>query len=150
MRQLARISLIAAALLALPAAAWAQAASPVGAWKTIDDKTGKPKALVRISEEGGVLTGRIEKLFRAPSEDQNPTCARCEGARKDQPIVGMTILTGLKKEGDDYTGGQILDPADGKTYKTKASLADNGSKLEVRAYIGAPMFGRTQTWLREP
>lgn len=149
MRHLIKASLIAASLLALPAAAFAQATSPVGAWKTIDDKTGKPKALVRITEEGGVLTGKIEKLFREPSEEQNPKCVKCDGARKDQPIIGMTILSGLKKEGNDYTGGEILDPAAGKTYKSKATLADNGSKLEVRGYIGAPMFGRTQTWQRD-
>lgn len=149
MRQLIQAGIIAAAMLALPTAAWAQNASPVGAWKTIDDKTGKPKALVRISEEGGVLTGKIEKLYRDPSEEQNPTCVKCSDARKDQPIIGMTILSGLKKDGDEYTGGEILDPAAGKTYKSKASLTDNGNKLEVRGYIGAPMFGRTQTWQRE-
>ena len=149
MRQLIQASLIAATLFTLPAAAWAQATSPVGAWKTIDDKTGKPKALVRITEEGGVLTGKIEKLYRAPSEEQNPTCSKCSDTRKDQPIVGMTILSGLKKDGNDYSGGEILDPAAGKTYKSKATLIDNGSKLEVRGYIGAPMFGRTQTWQRE-
>ena len=149
MRQLIQAGIIAAAMLALPTAAWAQNASPVGAWKTIDDKTGKPKALVRISEEGGVLTGKIEKLYRDPSEEQNPTCVKCSDARKDQPIIGMTILSGLKKDGDEYTGGEILDPAAGKTYKSKASLPDNGNKLEVRGYIGAPMFGRTQTWQRE-
>ena len=149
MRQMTRVGLIAAALFALPAAAWAQAASPVGAWKTIDDKTGKPKALVRITEEGGVLTGKIEKLFRPADQDQNPKCTSCEGARKDQPIIGMTILSGLKKDGNEYTGGEILDPAKGKTYKSKLTLKDNGSKLDVRGYIGAPMFGRTQTWLRD-
>jgi len=150
MRHLMRASLTIAAMLALPAAALAQATSPVGHWKTIDDKTGKPKALVSITEDGGVLTGKIEKLFRAPSEEQNPTCAKCEGARKDQPIIGMTILSGLKKDGSDYTGGEIVDPASGKTYKSKATLTDNGSKLDVRGYVGAPMFGRTQTWVREP
>lgn len=149
MRHLMPVGLIAAALLALPVAAMAQNASPVGAWKTIDDKTGKPKALVRITEEGGVLTGKIEKLYREPSEEQNPKCVKCSDARKDQPIIGMTILSGLKKDGNEYTGGEILDPAAGKTYKSKASLADNGSKLEVRGYVGAPMFGRTQTWQRE-
>lgn len=149
MRHSLKLALIAAAL-AMPAAAWAQAASPVGAWKTIDDKSGKPKALIRITEEGGVLTGKIEKLYRAPSEDQNPVCTKCEGARKDQPLIGMTILSGLKKDGDEYTGGEILDPAAGKIYKSKASVADNGNKLEVRGYVGAPMFGRTQTWVREP
>ena len=149
MRHLIPTGLIAAAMLALPAAAWAQNTSPVGAWKTIDDKTGKPKALVRITEEGGVLTGKIEKLYRDPSEDQNPKCVKCSDARKDQPIIGMTILSGLKKDGNEYTGGEILDPAAGKTYKSKASLTDNGNKLEVRGYVGAPMFGRTQTWQRE-
>ena len=147
MRQLMKAGLIAM-MFAMPAA-WAQNASPVGMWKTIDDETGKPKSLVRITEENGVLTGKIEKLFRPADQDQNPKCTACEGARKDQPIIGMTILSGLKKDGNEYTGGEILDPSKGKTYKSKAALKDNGSKLEVRGYIGAPMFGRSQTWVRE-
>jgi uncharacterized protein (DUF2147 family) len=135
-------------MFAMPAA-WAQNASPAGVWKTIDDETGKPKSLVRITEENGVLSGKVEKLFRPADQDQNPKCTACEGARKDQPIIGMTILSGLKKDGNEYTGGEILDPAKGKTYKSKLTLKDNGSKLDVRGYIGAPMFGRTQTWVRE-
>lgn len=152
MRQFKQAGVIAAAFaaFALSSGALAQNASPVGTWKTIDDETGKPKALVRITEEGGVLTGKIEKLFRPAGEDQNPKCVKCSDARKDQPIIGMTILSGLKKEGNDYTGGEILDPAAGKTYKSKATLKDNGAKLEVRGYVGAPMFGRSQTWVREP
>ena len=147
MRQLMKAGLIAM-MFAMPAA-WAQNASPAGVWKTIDDETGKPKSLVRITEENGVLTGKIEKLFRPADQDQNPKCTACEGARKDQPIIGMTILSGLKKDGNEYTGGEILDPSKGKTYKSKAALKDNGRKLEVRGYIGAPMFGRSQTWVRE-
>ena len=147
MRKLIGASLIAM-MVAVPAA-MAQNASPAGTWKTIDDETGKPKSLVRITEEGGVLTGKIEKLFRPADQDQNPKCTNCEGARKDQPIIGMTILSGLKKDGNEYTGGEIMDPSKGKTYKSKAQLKDNGSKLEVRGYIGAPMFGRSQTWVRE-
>ncbi|MGH8854502.1 MAG: DUF2147 domain-containing protein [Telluria sp.] len=147
MRQLMKAGLIAV-MFAMPAA-WAQNASPAGAWKTIDDETGKPKSVVRITEDNGVLTGKIEKLFRPADQDQNPKCTACEGARKDQPLIGMTILSGLKKDGNEYTGGEILDPAKGKTYKSKAKLQDNGSKLEVRGYIGAPMFGRSQTWVRE-
>ena len=148
MRHLKKAALIAT-MLAMPLVAMAQNASPVGVWKTIDDETGKPKSLVRITEENGILTGRIEKLFRPAGQDQNPKCTACEGARKDQPIIGMTILSGLKKDGDEYTGGEILDPSKGKTYRSKATLKDNGSKLEVRGYIGAPMFGRSQTWVRE-
>lgn len=147
MRQLMKAGLIAM-MFAMPAA-WAQNASPAGVWKTIDDETGKPKSLVRITEENGVLSGKIEKLFRPADQDQNPKCTACEGARKDQPIIGMTILSGLKKDGNEYSGGEILDPAKGKTYKSKLTLKDNGSKLDVRGYIGAPMFGRTQTWVRE-
>lgn len=123
---------------------------PSGLWKTIDDKTGKAKALVRITEVNGELQGKIEKLFiEAEGVDKNPKCDKCEGERKDQPIIGMTILYGLKKDGDEYSGGKILDPNNGKTYSSKLSLTDNNKKLSVRGYIGAPMFGRTQTWLRE-
>jgi len=147
MRTLIQASLIAA-VLAAPA--FAQDSSPVGVWKTIDDETGKPKALIRITEnQGGELQGRIEKLFRPANQDQNPICDKCEGARKDQPLIGMMIVSGLKKDGDEYKGGEILDPASGKVYKSKAALKDGGKKLEVRGYVGAPLFGRTQTWVRE-
>lgn len=137
---------IAAALTSLNILA--QDASPVGLWKTIDDDTGKPKALIRITENNGELRGKIEKLFLDIGE-KNPKCDKCEGAQKDQPIIGMTILSGMKQEGTEYGDGQILDPANGKVYKSKMSLADNGKKLNVRGYIGMPMLGRTQTWLRE-
>lgn len=137
---------IAAALTSLNILA--QDASPVGLWKTIDDDTGKPKALIRITEINGELRGKIEKLFLDIGE-KNPKCDKCEGAQKDQPIIGMTILSGMKQEGTEYGDGQILDPANGKVYKSKMSLADNGKKLNVRGYIGMPMLGRTQTWLRE-
>jgi len=131
------------------APAFADDSSPVGLWKNIDDVTGKPKALIRITESNGALQGKIEQLFRAPSEDQNPKCDKCEGARKDQPIIGMQILSGLKKDGDEYAGGEILDPNDGKVYKSKLHLTDAGKKLSVRGYVGMPMFGRSQVWLRQ-
>jgi uncharacterized protein (DUF2147 family) len=148
MRKLIQAGLIAA-VLAVPSA-WAQDASPVGMWKSIDDETGKPKAMIRITDNQGQLEGRIEKLFRPADQEQNPKCDKCDGARKDQPLVGMMILSGLKKDGDAYSGGEILDPANGKVYRSKATLKDGGKKLEVRGYVGAPMFGRSQTWLREP
>ncbi|GAB3398142.1 DUF2147 domain-containing protein [Massilia agilis] len=147
MRTLVQAGLIAA-VLAMPSA-WAQTNSPVGVWKTIDDETGKAKSLVRITENNGELSGKIEKLFREPSEDQNPKCDKCEGALKDQPIVGMTILNGLKKDDDVWSGGTVLDPKNGKTYKAKITLKDGGKKLDMRGYIGTPLLGRTQTWVRE-
>jgi uncharacterized protein (DUF2147 family) len=139
--------LITAALTIAPA--FADDNSPVGLWKNIDDATGKPKALIRITESNGALQGKIEQLFRAPGEDQNPKCDKCEGARKDQPIIGMEILSGLKKDGDEYAGGEILDPNNGKVYKSKLHLTDAGKKLSVRGYIGMPMLGRSQVWVRQ-
>jgi len=123
--------------------------SPVGLWKNIDDKTGKPKALIRITEAGGELQGKIEHLFLEPEADKNPKCTKCEGVNKDQPIIGMTILFGLKKDGNEYTGGKILDPSDGQLYKSKLTPIDNYKKLTMRAYIGAPFLGRSQIWIRE-
>jgi uncharacterized protein (DUF2147 family) len=146
-----RSSLFAAAiatLLALPCA-WADDASPVGLWKNIDDVSGKPKALIRISDNKGELEGKIEKLFRPVGEDQNPKCDKCEGVNKDQPVLGMVFMSGLKKSGADYAGGQILDPDNGKVYQAKATLVEGGKKLNVRGFIGIPMLGRSQVWLRQ-
>ena len=144
---LAAAATATAAVLMAPA--FANEASPVGLWKNIDDVSGKPKALIRISDNGGVLQGKIEKLFRPAEQDQNPKCDKCTDARKDQPIVGMVFMSGLKKDGDEYTGGEILDPDNGKIYKSKMELADGGKKLKVRGYIGVPMLGRSQTWVRQ-
>jgi uncharacterized protein (DUF2147 family) len=127
----------------------AQQTSPVGLWKNIDDESGKPKALIRITESNGELQGKIEKLFRNPGEEPNPKCKKCDGAQKDQPVLGMTILSGMKRDGDEYNGGNIVDPDNGKVYRSKLALADGGKKLNVRGYIGIPMLGRSQTWLRE-
>ncbi|MGZ3240776.1 MAG: DUF2147 domain-containing protein [Burkholderiaceae bacterium] len=143
-----RFILIAAITAFMSLHAWADS-SPVGLWKTIDDETGKPKSFVRITENKGEFEGKIEKLFRLSDLDQNPKCVKCEGINKDQRIIGMTILTGMKKDGDEYTDGHILDPNNGKVYKSKMSLIDDGKKLKLRGYIGVPMIGRTQIWLRE-
>jgi uncharacterized protein (DUF2147 family) len=123
--------------------------SPVGLWKTIDDQTGKPRGLVRITEINGQYQGSVEKSFPKPGEDPNPKCEKCEGARRNQPVLGMTILWGLQRQGDEYQGGEILDPETGKVYRVKMKLEDNGKKLDVRGFIGFSLFGRSQTWLRE-
>jgi len=148
MRLSRTVALAAAAFLAA-APAFAQDISPVGLWKNIDDVSGKPKALIRISEERGVLHGKIEKIFVPASQEQNPLCDKCTDARKNQPVIGMVFMSGLKKDGNEYTGGEILDPDNGKVYKSKMKLADGGKKLEVRGYVGLPLLGRTQTWLRQ-
>ena len=139
---------LATLTLLFATSALAQAPSAVGRWTTIDDETKKPKSVITIYEEGGKLFGKIEKLFREPNEEQNPLCDKCEGALKNQPITGMVILRDLKKDGEEWTGGTILDPANGKTYKAKIAVQDGGKKLKVRGYIGMALLGRTQHWVR--
>ena len=123
--------------------------SPAGLWKTIDDHTGQPKGLVRIREVNGQYEGKIEKIFPKPGDDPAPKCDQCDGARRNQPVLGMTFLWGLIKQGDEYQGGKILDPENGKIYRAKMKLTDGGKKLEVRGFIGFSLLGRSQTWLRE-
>lgn len=120
------------------------AQSILGKWKTIDDETGKPKSIVIIYEEGGKVYGKIEKLFREPGEDPDPICDDCTDHRKDQKVVGMVIITDMEKDDDEWTGGEILDPKNGKVYRCKIWLEDGD--LKVRGYI-AFLF-RTQTWKR--
>ena len=60
----------------------------------------------------------------------------------------MKILRRLRWDGEQYSGGEILDPDDGKVYRCSMRLVDGGRKLEVRGFVGIPLLGRTQTWLR--
>ncbi len=129
--------------------AYADMDTPAGLWKTIDDKTGKERSLVRIVDNNGVYEGKVEQVFPLPGDDPSHLCKKCEGERKDKPIIGMTFLWGLKKDDDRYSGGEILDPKNGKIYRARMKLIEGGRKLEVRGYIGLSLFGRSQTWIRQ-
>ena len=147
-RTLLRATVFAAAFAA-SAVALAQA-TPAGTWKTIDDATGKPRGVIEITEKDGVYSGRLVKSLVETAETKPKVCDKCTDARNDQPVIGMTLLTGLRKTGDnEYTGGEILDPETGKLYKCKMALADDGKKLNVRGFIGISLIGRTQTWERD-
>ena len=139
-----------AAVFLSMACACAQAQmTPAGLWKTIDDDGKTEKSLVRISETGGVYSGAIEKIFDTAKQDSK--CEKCSDERKDKPVQGLTIIRNVRQDTDDkgqWGGGDILDPKEGKVYQTRLKLADSGKKLEVRGYVGAPLFGRTQVWQR--
>ena len=140
-------TLIACALLA-HALAFAQA-NPAGLWKTIDDDGKTEKSLVRVTETGGVFSGKIEKVFD-PAK-QAAVCDQCSDDRKGTPMIGFLLIRNVKAKADDNTmwdGGDITDPGNGKVYKVRMKPIDGGQKMEVRGYIGAPILGRTQTWLR--
>ena len=137
-----RALLVALALAA--SSAFAQM-SPVGLWRNVDDKTGEAKAEIRIVDQGGALSGRIEKTLR---KDAKPTCEECKDERKGQPIVGLEIIRNARKApGEDlWEGGKILDPENGREYTLRLKPINGGQKLQVRGYIGP--FYRTQTWDR--
>lgn len=115
-----------------------------GQWKTIDDNSGKVRSVVEIFEKNGKAHGVIKEIFLEPDEPKNPVCVECTGDRKDQPIEGMEFLTGLEKDGNEWSGGEILDPENGKTYRCKIWREDD--KLKVRGYLA--FLYRTQTWIR--
>ncbi len=135
-------------LLALTASAWAQTSTPVGFWETIDDKTGSPRAVIEITEEAGVLSGKVIKGL-VKGEPLDKRCTACTDARKDQPIIGMTVMTGMHKDGEDWDGGEILDPDTGKIYRCKMHLEKGGTELIVHGFIGISLLGRSQTWVRQ-
>lgn len=125
------------------------AQSPVGKWKTIDDETNKPKSIVEIYEKDGKLYGKVIKLFREPSEEQDPKCDECDAddPRYMQRVMGMEILKGVEKDGDDWEDGEILDPKNGSIYDCDLEL-ETADKLKVRGYLGISLIGRTQYWYR--
>lgn len=121
--------------------------TPVGLWKTIDDDGKTEKSLVRITESGGVLTGTIEKLFDPAKQEAK--CDKCTDDRKDKPVLGMTIIRNVRQDADDktiWTGGEILDPNKGSTYKTRLKPVDGGKTMEMRGYVA--FIYRTQVWQR--
>jgi len=123
------------------------AASPLGYWKTIDDVTGNVKSIVKIAGSANDVSGSVVKLFPGALA----ICSACNGDLKDKPILGMTIMYGLKQDADDknkWSDGTVLDPKTGKTYHCTLTVSDDGSKLNVRGYIGISLLGRSQTWVR--
>lgn len=120
------------------------AQSPLGVWKTVDDKTGKAKSHVEIYEYKGKLYGKVVKLLDKP---QDFKCTKCEGDKKDKLVLGMNIIWGMQQDGSEWEKGTILDPKDGTTYDCKFWIdKDNGDQLKVRGYVA--FFYRTQTWYR--
>jgi uncharacterized protein (DUF2147 family) len=115
----------------------------------VDDLTGKINSVVTIWEEDGKLYGRIERLIDPDPKDPDPRCLRCSGDLKGQRLLGLRILWGLTQDGNQWTGGEILDPDNGKIYRCALTLKDGGKKLKVRGFIGFSLLGRTQYWLRD-
>ncbi|MEO8522001.1 MAG: DUF2147 domain-containing protein [Acidobacteriota bacterium] len=145
-RTLGTLALIVAVLPHLGASD--DLSSPVGAWKTIDDKTGKALSIVRVYEQDGQVFARVERIL-TPGEETR-TCTRCTDDRKDQPVVGLVFMRHMQLVDGIYRNGDILDPENGTVYRCRMQLEDGGRKLRVRGFVGMSWFGRSQVWQREP
>lgn len=117
-----------------------------GKWENRDEETNKVDSVIEVYEKNGKAFAKIIEI--TDKNRQDALCDKCSGKRKDNPILGMNILTGLKKDGDEWSGGKILDPKNGKEYKCYIKL-DNDNKLKIRGYIGFAAFGRTAYWYRK-
>jgi uncharacterized protein (DUF2147 family) len=142
-----RLGILALAwLCAMSAASAADLSSPSGWWQPIDAKTGKPLGLIRIYQERGLFFARIEPS--SPSDDGSQRCSRCTDERRNQPIIGLLLIRNMRLQGDEYVGGDILDPDTGSIYGCKFRLTDGGRKLIMRGYLGISLIGQSQTWQR--
>ena len=128
--------------------AYAQDSDPQGLWKIVDENSGKATAVIKVVKSEGILHGTIQKVLGRPDGAPAPTCDACEGELKGTPIIGLRILSGHRDDGEKYSGGEILDPGNGKTYSSNLKVVENGMKMEVRGYVGLPLFGRSQIWER--
>jgi uncharacterized protein (DUF2147 family) len=129
-----------------------RAAEPTaaGLWEQVDENSGKPESWFKIIERNSVFEGAVVKIFFKPGEDENWVCSKCEGAEKGAPVLGLTLIKGMQRNGTSYENGTIMDPRDGSVYRALMQLSPDGRKLEVRGYLGISLFGRSQVWNRLP
>ena len=149
---LPRSMVAAAVLLIVAAASPVRAAEPTatGLWEQVDENTGKPESWFKITERNGIYEGALVKIFYKPGEDPNWVCDKCQGAEKGRPVLGLTLIKGMQRNGLSYENGTIMDPRDGSVYRALMRLTPDGKKLEMRGYLGISLFGRSQVWNRLP
>lgn len=124
---------------------YAQNHKILGKWKSIDDETSKALSIIEIYEKGGKVYGKVLEILE--EKDKKKLCLNCNGEDKNKPIQGLIVIKSMKKDGDEYKGGKILDPKSGKVYNCTIILEEK-DKLKVRGFIGISLFGRTQYWYR--
>jgi len=141
------LGIVGALLIGHAAMGATETPTAAGVWQQVGDD-GNVGALVTITEENGAFVGRLSHLYLGPDDDPNPICTECPGDRHNQPLLGLVFIEEMKQSGLDYEDGKILDPESGKIYSANMHLSPDGTKLNVRGYLGLSIFGRSQTWIR--
>lgn len=146
-KKLIRILIVLISLI-LVLTAQAASLSPVGTWKIIDDSTGRTRSILKITETPNhALVGTLTQVFPGPDEEKLTVCSACKGEKHNHPIIGLEFVWGLKFDGEKWSGGYILDPRTGKIYRCQIKVVSD-NKINVHGYIGLPILGITQTWIR--